>query len=52
MFCKRPDLGLKPEEVEACQKYISAFLGPAMKVVMSELDMRSSDACNAWFNLC
>ena len=52
LFCKRSDLGLKPEEVEACQKYITAFLSPAMKVIMSELDDRSSDACNAWFNIC
>ena len=52
LFCKRSDLGLKPDQVAACQKYMMAFLAPGMKVVMSELDMQSSKACNAWFNVC
>lgn len=52
LFCKRSDLGLKPDQVAACQKYMMAFLSPGMKVVMSELDTQSSKACNAWFNVC
>ena len=49
-FCK--GMGLNPDQVQTCGKYVDQVLPLAMKSIFDALKEDSVTLCDAWFKIC
>ena len=51
LFCKDPEHGLNPDQIENCQKYVALFMPVAMKQYFDE-NFGSSICGSELYNVC